>query len=252
MFVWSILNRPESGWDLKFVDPTDTQWGVMFSALNWTLFTTFLQKKSCSKGILPVPVFYEWCRAPAESDPRWSWSDRKPPTASPPWKECEEGTTRQCVSWASHTSVSPALSYSRALLISSAARSMSALRMAARGMETCSEMEEKGGLSLSAAEQDIGHNSRQRETIESTTTCVQRAQDMKTYIMYILYWLSGSKPMNYLWTLFLSAFKQLFIPRWRRLPGGQLYLWLDVQHEHASKTSPADVICNLTDFNLSN
>lgn len=45
--------------------------------------------------------------------------------------------------------------------------------MLVRGMDTCSEMDEKGGLSLSAAEQDIGHSSRQRDTIESTTTCVR-------------------------------------------------------------------------------
>lgn len=54
--------------------------------------------------------------------------------------------------------------------MSSAALSIRALRMLARGMDTCSEMEDKGGLSLSAAEQDIGHNSRHRDTIESTTT----------------------------------------------------------------------------------
>lgn len=48
--------------------------------------------------------------------------------------------------------------------------------MLARGMDTCSEMDEKGGLSLSAAEQDIGHNSRQRDTMESTTTCVRETQ----------------------------------------------------------------------------
>lgn len=68
------------------------------------------------------------------------------------------------------TCITSSLSYSRALLISSAALSMRALRMAERGMETCSEMDERGGLSLSAAEQDIGHNSRHRDTIESTTT----------------------------------------------------------------------------------
>lgn len=60
--------------------------------------------------------------------------------------------------------------------MSSAALSIRALRMLARGMDTCSEMEEKGGLSLSAAEQDMGHNSRQRDTIESTTTCLQETQ----------------------------------------------------------------------------
>lgn len=48
--------------------------------------------------------------------------------------------------------------------------------MLARGMDTCSEMDENGGLSLSAAEQDIGHNSRQRDTIESTTTCARETQ----------------------------------------------------------------------------
>lgn len=102
-------------------------------------------------------------------------------------------------------------SYSRALLISSAALSMRAFRMAARGMETCSEMDEKGGLSLSAAEQDIGHNSRQRETIESTTTCVQLTQNMhhQTYITYIFFIDSQyavSKPMNYLCTVFSFCF----------------------------------------------
>lgn len=44
--------------------------------------------------------------------------------------------------------------------------------MLVRGMDTCSEMDEKGGLSLSAAEQDMGQSSRQSDTIESTTTCV--------------------------------------------------------------------------------
>lgn len=81
-------------------------------------------------------------------------------------------------SWPGRNHIASARSYSRALLMSSAALSMRALRMAERGMETCSEMEEKGGLSLSAAEQDIGHNSRQRETMESTTTCVQLTQNM--------------------------------------------------------------------------
>lgn len=52
--------------------------------------------------------------------------------------------------------------------------------MLARGMDTCSEMDEKGGLSLSAAEQDIGHSSRQRDTIESTTTCARDAQITRT------------------------------------------------------------------------
>lgn len=54
--------------------------------------------------------------------------------------------------------------------MSSAALSIRALRMAEQGMETCSEMAERGGLSLSAAEQDMGHNSRHRDTMESTTT----------------------------------------------------------------------------------
>lgn len=54
--------------------------------------------------------------------------------------------------------------------MSSAALSIRALWMAERGIETCSEMDDKGGLSLSAAEQDMGHNSRQRDTMESTTT----------------------------------------------------------------------------------
>lgn len=65
--------------------------------------------------------------------------------------------------------------HSRALLMSSAALSIRALRMLARGMDTCSEMDEKGGLSLSAAEQDMGHSSRQRDNMESTTTCEPEA-----------------------------------------------------------------------------
>lgn len=43
--------------------------------------------------------------------------------------------------------------------------------MAERGMDTRSETDESGGLNLSAAEEDKGHSSRQRETIESTITC---------------------------------------------------------------------------------
>lgn len=77
-------------------------------------------------------------------------------------------------------------SYSSALLISSAALSISALRMAERGMETCSEMDERGGLSLSAAEQDMGHNSRHRDTMESTTTWTQGSRE-KTYYNVSLY-----------------------------------------------------------------
>lgn len=89
-----------------------------------------------------------------------------------------EEQRRGSVCWAelNEAEAEPVPSYSRALLMSSAALSMRALRMLARGMDTCSEMDEKGGLSLSAAEQDIGHNSRHRDTIESTTTCVREAR----------------------------------------------------------------------------
>lgn len=73
------------------------------------------------------------------------------------------------------------VSYSRALLMSSAARSIRALRMAERGMETCSEMEDRGGLSLSAARQDMGHSSRHRDTMESTTTWTEQVAISKTH-----------------------------------------------------------------------
>lgn len=46
-------------------------------------------EKSCSKVILPVPGFYELYTTPVESDPLWSWSDRRPQTTSPPWKRGE-------------------------------------------------------------------------------------------------------------------------------------------------------------------
>lgn len=39
-----------------------------------------------------------------------------------------------------------------------------------RGTDTRSEMDESGGLSLSAAEDDKGQSSRHRDTIESTIT----------------------------------------------------------------------------------
>lgn len=153
------------------------------SALNnETAFFYITTKKSCSKAILPVPGFYEWYTALAESDPRLCWSDRRPRTTSPPWNEESTGQEKreyqldQCVSSSSLLDLNcltGSRSHSRALLISSAALSMRALRMAERGMETCSEMDERGGLSLSAAEQDMGHNSRHRDTIESTTTWTQ-------------------------------------------------------------------------------
>ncbi|CAB1317233.1 unnamed protein product, partial [Coregonus sp. 'balchen'] len=57
-----------------------------------------------------------------------------------------------------------------ALLTSCAALSIRAVRMVERGMETRSEMEESGGLSRSAAEEDMGHSSRHRDTMESTIT----------------------------------------------------------------------------------
>lgn len=40
-----------------------------------------------------------------------------------------------------------------------------------RGTDTRSEMDESGGLSLSAAEDDKGQSSRHRDTMESTITC---------------------------------------------------------------------------------
>lgn len=43
--------------------------------------------------------------------------------------------------------------------------------MLERGTDTRSEMDESGGLSLSAAEDDKGQSSRHRDTIESTITC---------------------------------------------------------------------------------
>ena len=54
--------------------------------------------------------------------------------------------------------------------MSCAARSISAVRMAERGMETRSETEESGGLRRSAAAEERGHSSRQRDTMESTIT----------------------------------------------------------------------------------
>lgn len=72
-----------------------------------------------------------------------------------------------------HFLATRAYPHSRALLISSDALSMRALRMEERGIETCSEMDERGGLSLSAAEQDMGHSSWHRDTMESTTTWEQ-------------------------------------------------------------------------------
>lgn len=55
--------------------------------------------------------------------------------------------------------------------MSCAALSIRAVRMAERGMDTRSETDESGGLSLSAAEEDKGQSSRQRDTMESTITC---------------------------------------------------------------------------------
>lgn len=48
-------------------------------------FFSRIYKKACSKVILPVPGFYGWCRALVESDQLWSWSDRRPQTASLLW-----------------------------------------------------------------------------------------------------------------------------------------------------------------------
>lgn len=63
------------------------------------------------------------------------------------------------------------LTYSKALWMSCAALSIRAVRMAERGMDTRSETDERGGVSLSAAEEDRGQSSRQRDTMESTITC---------------------------------------------------------------------------------
>lgn len=63
------------------------------------------------------------------------------------------------------------LTYSKALWMSCAALSIRAVRMAERGMDTRSETDERGGLNLSAAEEDRGQSSRHRDTMESTITC---------------------------------------------------------------------------------
>lgn len=55
--------------------------------------------------------------------------------------------------------------------MSCAALSIRAVRMAERGMDTRSETDESGGVNLSAAEEDRGQSSRQRDTMESTITC---------------------------------------------------------------------------------
>lgn len=47
-------------------------------------------RSHAERGLLPVPVFYERYTAPAGSDPRWSWSGRRPRTASPPWRGATE------------------------------------------------------------------------------------------------------------------------------------------------------------------
>lgn len=52
-----------------------------------------------------------------------------------------------------------------------AALSIRAVRMDERGMDTRSEMEERGGERHSAAAQESGHSSRHRDTMESTMTC---------------------------------------------------------------------------------
>lgn len=61
-------------------------------------------------------------------------------------------------------------SHSKARWTSCAALSISAVRMADRGMDTRSEMDESGGLSRSAAAADSGQSSRHRVTMESTMT----------------------------------------------------------------------------------
>lgn len=54
--------------------------------------------------------------------------------------------------------------------MSCAALSIRAVRMAERGMDTRSDTDESGGLNRSAAEEDNGQSSRQRDTMESTIT----------------------------------------------------------------------------------
>lgn len=88
-----------------------------------------------------------------------------------------------------HFLATRAYPHSRALLISSDALSMRALRMEERGIETCSEMDERGGLSLSAAEQDMGHSSWHRDTMESTTTWEQIGHtSVPGWPLYGFYW----------------------------------------------------------------
>lgn len=55
--------------------------------------------------------------------------------------------------------------------MSCAALSISAVRMAERGMDTRSETDDIEGLSLSAAVEDKGQSSWHRDTMESTITC---------------------------------------------------------------------------------
>lgn len=55
--------------------------------------------------------------------------------------------------------------------MSCAALSIRAVRMAERGMDTRSETDDSGGLSLSAEVEDKGQSSRHRDTMESTITC---------------------------------------------------------------------------------
>lgn len=76
------------------------------------------------------------------------------------------------------------LTYSKALWMSCAALSIRAVRMAERGMDTRSETDERGGLNLSAAEEDRGQSSRHRDTMESTITC-NGCQRSVTVICYI-------------------------------------------------------------------
>lgn len=57
--------------------------------------------------------------------------------------------------------------------MSCAALSIRAVRMAERGTDTCSETEDSGGLSLSAAEDDRGQSSRHSDTMESMITYKQ-------------------------------------------------------------------------------
>lgn len=55
--------------------------------------------------------------------------------------------------------------------------------MAERGMDTRSETDESEGLNLSAADDDKGQSSRQRDTIESTITCNAHPVSVSSFVV---------------------------------------------------------------------